>query len=121
LRAVEEIFGDAKSVAIEARTFGEKDRLKTSEVDEMDKVEAREIRKRETKRGCARCKFFQRALLIRSLLLKRNLADPEIQERDGVDGPMFAEADAEGDGYVSPKFDLASAAWSESEHDGAPP
>ena len=36
-----------------------------------------------------------------------------------MDGPTLAEADAEGGGYVSPKFDLPSA--SESEHDDVPP
>jgi len=53
MKAVEEIFGagDAKSVALEAgRTFGEKERLKMSEVDKKDKAEAREKRKEKKRK-----------------------------------------------------------------------
>lgn len=53
MKAVEEIFGagDAKNVALEAgRTFGEKERLKMSEVDKKDKAEAREKRKEKKRK-----------------------------------------------------------------------
>ena len=59
MKAMEEIFGagDVKSVALEAgRTFGEKERLKMSEVDKKDKAEAREKRKeKKRKRKEAAC------------------------------------------------------------------
>jgi len=53
MKAVEEIFGagDVKSVALEAgRTFGEKERLKMSEVDKKDKAEAKEKRKEKKRK-----------------------------------------------------------------------
>ena len=53
MKAVEEIFGagDAKGVALEAgRSFGEKERLKMSEVDEKDKAEAKEKRKEKKRK-----------------------------------------------------------------------
>ncbi len=53
MKAVEEIFGagDAKRVVLEAgRSFGEKERMKMSEVDKMDKAEAKEKRKEKRRK-----------------------------------------------------------------------
>jgi ATP-dependent RNA helicase DDX10/DBP4 len=53
MKAMEEIFGagDAKRVALEAgRSFGEKERMKMSEVDREDKAEAREKRKEKKRK-----------------------------------------------------------------------
>ena len=53
MKAVEEVFGagDAKRVALEAgRSFGEKERMKMSEVDREDKAEAREKRKEKKRK-----------------------------------------------------------------------
>jgi len=53
MKAVEDIFGvsDAKRVALEAgRSFGEKERMKMSEVDRRDKAEARDKRKERTRK-----------------------------------------------------------------------
>ena len=53
MNAVEDIFGasDSKGVALEAgRSFGEKERMKMSEVDRRDKAEAREKRKEKKRK-----------------------------------------------------------------------
>jgi ATP-dependent RNA helicase DDX10/DBP4 len=53
MKAMEEIFGagDAKRVALEAgRSFGEKERVKMSEVDRKDKAEAKEKRKEKKRK-----------------------------------------------------------------------
>ncbi|KAI0000434.1 P-loop containing nucleoside triphosphate hydrolase protein [Russula vinacea] len=101
MKAVEEIFGagDAKRVALEAgRSFGEKERMKMSEVDRTDKAEAKEKRKEKKRK-------------------RKEAARTEHSGDDGVDGPTLAEGDAEGDRYVSPEFELSSV----SEQDYAPP
>jgi ATP-dependent RNA helicase DDX10/DBP4 len=53
MKAVEDIFGvsDAKRVALETgRSFGEKERVKMSEVDRKDKAEARDKRKEKKRK-----------------------------------------------------------------------
>jgi ATP-dependent RNA helicase DDX10/DBP4 len=53
MKAVEDIFGvgNAKRVALEAgRSFGEKERMKMSEVDRRDKAEARDKRKEKKRK-----------------------------------------------------------------------
>ena len=53
MNAVEDIFGasNSKGAALEAgRSFGEKERIKMSEVDRRDKAEAREKRKEKKRK-----------------------------------------------------------------------
>ncbi|KAH9045118.1 DEAD-domain-containing protein [Lactarius hengduanensis] len=94
MKGVEEVFGkgDAKNAALEAgRAFGETERTKMGEVDKWDKAEAKEKRKEKKRK-------------------RKEAARGERDSDGGVDGPTTGKGDVEDDGYVSPEFDLPSAA-----------
>jgi len=101
MNAVEDIFGtgDSKGVALEAgRSFGEKERMKMSEVDRRDKAEAKEKRKEKKRR-------------------RKEAERVEHSDGTGADGPTLAGPDTADDGHVSPEFEMGST----SEHDNHPP
>ncbi|KAH8979630.1 DEAD-domain-containing protein [Lactarius akahatsu] len=101
MKGVEEVFGkgDPKNAALEAgRAFGEMERTKMGEVDKWDKAEAKEKRKEKKRK-------------------RKEAARGERDSDEGVDGPTTGKGDVEDDGYVSPEFDLPSAAG----HGDSPP
>ncbi|KAH8985950.1 DEAD-domain-containing protein [Lactarius hatsudake] len=99
MKGIEEVFGkgDAKNAALEAgRAFGETERTKMGQVDKWDKDRSEgEAKGEEEKTEGGRAGYSD----------------------GGVDGPTTGKGEVEDDGYVSPEFDLPSAAG----HGDSPP